>query len=84
MSSTAVSPGVEEPALGARTLELERYWWLRVIGGVLMLMMAFWLRGRFFIEKAYMLLVSAGIWALMQGAGDIVRAFALRSMRDAG
>jgi uncharacterized membrane protein HdeD (DUF308 family) len=57
-------------------------WWLGLIGGVLMVVLAFWTSGQFFLEKAYTLLVFAGIWALMQGVTDIVRAFAVRSLRD--
>jgi uncharacterized membrane protein HdeD (DUF308 family) len=56
-------------------------WWLGLIGGVLMIMLAFWTSGQFFIQKAYTLLVFAGIWALMQGVTDIFRAFAIRSLR---
>ena len=57
-------------------------WWLGLLAGVLMLIMAFWTSGQFFIEKAYTLLVFAGIWALMHGVTDIVRAFRLRGLRD--
>jgi uncharacterized membrane protein HdeD (DUF308 family) len=57
-------------------------WWLSLIGGVLMIIMAFWPSGQFFIDKAYILLVFAGVWAMMQGVTDIVRAFAVRSLRD--
>ena len=57
-------------------------WWLTLLSGVLLLILAFWTSGQFFITKAYTLLVFAGIWALMQGIGDIVRAFAVRSLRD--
>jgi uncharacterized membrane protein HdeD (DUF308 family) len=57
-------------------------WWLSLIGGVLMIIMAFWTSGQFFIDKAYILLVFAGVWAMMQGVTDIVRAFAVRSLRD--
>ena len=53
-------------------------WWLTLISGILMTMLAFWTAGQFFIDKAYLLLVFAGIWALMQGITDIVRAFAVR------
>ena len=35
-------------------------------------------------EKAYILLVFAGIWALMEGIGDIARAFAVRGLHRAG
>jgi uncharacterized membrane protein HdeD (DUF308 family) len=57
-------------------------WWLGLVAGVLMLILAFWTSGQFFIEKAYALLAFSGIWALMQGFTDIVRAFRLRGLRD--
>jgi len=56
-------------------------WWLGLIAGLLMVILAFWTAGQFFIEKQYVLLVFAGIWALMHGATDIVRAFELRKLR---
>jgi uncharacterized membrane protein HdeD (DUF308 family) len=57
-------------------------WWLTLISGILMTALAFWTAGQFFIEKAYVLLVFAGIWALMQGITDIVRAFAVRGVHE--
>jgi uncharacterized membrane protein HdeD (DUF308 family) len=57
-------------------------WWLGLISGILMTGLAFWTSGQFFIHKAYVLLVFAGIWALMQGITTIARALALRSLRD--
>jgi uncharacterized membrane protein HdeD (DUF308 family) len=54
-----------------------------LITGVLMVIVAFWTSGQFFIEKAYTLLVFAGIWAMMHNTSDIVRAFHLRHLRDA-
>jgi uncharacterized membrane protein HdeD (DUF308 family) len=53
-------------------------WWLGLISGILMTGLAFWTAGQFFVEKAYVLIVFAGIWALMEGILDIVRAFQLR------
>ena len=47
-----------------------------------MIVLAFWTGGQFFIEKAYVLLVFAGIWALMQGVTDIVRAFQIRKLDE--
>ncbi|MDA0181367.1 DUF308 domain-containing protein [Solirubrobacter phytolaccae] len=55
-------------------------WWLSLIAGVLMMIVAFWTAGQFFIEKAYTLLVVAGIWALLRGVTDIVRGFQLRNL----
>jgi uncharacterized membrane protein HdeD (DUF308 family) len=57
-------------------------WWLGLVGGILMVVLAFWTSGQFFIDKAYTLLVFAGIWALMQGIILIAAGFAIRSMRD--
>ena len=48
----------------------------RAVGRIL----AFWTGGQLFIEKAYVLLVFAGIWSLMQGFIDIVRAFQIRKL----
>ena len=61
---------------------IESTWWMELVAGVLMLVMAFWTSGQFFIEKAYTLLVFAGIWALMHGITDIVSAFRIRSLRN--
>jgi uncharacterized membrane protein HdeD (DUF308 family) len=60
------------------TRELNDLWWLGLIAGILMIILAFWTGGQFFIEKQYVLLVFAGIWALMQGFIDIARAFVIR------
>jgi uncharacterized membrane protein HdeD (DUF308 family) len=61
---------------------LNSLWWLGLISGILMTVLAFWTAGQFFIEKAYLLLVFAGIWALMEGVVGVVRAFEIRSLRD--
>ena len=58
------------------------FWWIGLISGVLMTIMAFWTAGQFFIERAYILLVFAGIWALMEGVSIIVRAFEIRRLRE--
>jgi uncharacterized membrane protein HdeD (DUF308 family) len=56
-------------------------WWLGLISGIFMIVLAFWTSGQFFIHKAYTLLVFAGVWALMHGITDIVRAFQVRRAR---
>jgi uncharacterized membrane protein HdeD (DUF308 family) len=56
-------------------------WWLGLISGILLTGLAFWTSGQFFVHKAYVLLVFAGIWALMQGITSIVRASAMRALR---
>jgi uncharacterized membrane protein HdeD (DUF308 family) len=55
-------------------------WWLGLISGILMIILAFWVSGEFFLERAYTLLVFAGIWAAMKAITDIVRAFQIRQL----
>lgn len=55
-------------------------WWLGLMTGILMVIMAFWVSGQFFLARAYTLLVFVGIWAIMKGITDIVRAFQLRRL----
>jgi uncharacterized membrane protein HdeD (DUF308 family) len=62
--------------------EVNELWWVVLLAGILMIILAFWTGGQFFIEKAYVLLVFAGIWALMQGVTDIVRAFQVRKLDE--
>lgn len=59
-------------------------WWLGLIAGILMIVLAFWTAGQFFLEKAYILIIFAGIWALMHGITDIVRAFQVRRLGRLG
>jgi Short repeat of unknown function (DUF308) len=59
---------------------MNRLWWISLISGILLIILGFWTSGQFFIEKAYTLLVFAGIWALFNGVTDLVRAFQLRQV----
>ena len=55
-------------------------WWLGLIAGGLLVILAFYVSGEFFLNKAATLLVFAGIWALIKGITDIIRAFQLRAV----
>jgi uncharacterized membrane protein HdeD (DUF308 family) len=55
-------------------------WWLGLLSGILMVILAFWVSGQFFLTRAATLLVFAGIWAMIKGITDIVRAFQLRQL----
>jgi uncharacterized membrane protein HdeD (DUF308 family) len=57
-------------------------WWTGVISGILMIAMAFWTSGRFYIHRAYALLVFAGVWALMQGVSSLLRGFELCELHE--
>ncbi|MDX6582034.1 MAG: hypothetical protein QOI10_1218 [Solirubrobacterales bacterium] len=62
--------------------EINDLWWLGLFSGILMVILAFWTGGQFFIDKAYVLLAFAGIWALLQGVTDLVRAFQIRKLGE--
>ena len=62
---------------------MNELWWFGLISGVAMVVLAFWTGGQFFIDKVYVLLVFAGIWALFQGIHDIFRAFQIRALGKA-
>jgi uncharacterized membrane protein HdeD (DUF308 family) len=55
-------------------------WWLGLISGILMVILAFWVSGQFFLDRAETLLVFAGVWAIMKGITDIIRAFQIRKL----
>lgn len=59
-------------------------WWLGLTAGILMVLLAFWTSAQTLTTKGYMLLVFAGIWALLHGITDLVKAFMVRSLRNAG
>jgi len=62
------------------TREVNELWGFGLVAGILMIVLAFWTGGQFFIEKQYVLLVFAGIWALMQGVTDFIKAFQIRKL----
>jgi uncharacterized membrane protein HdeD (DUF308 family) len=68
-------------AFGER--DLNELWWFGLISGVAMIVLAFWTGGQFFIHRAYVLLVFAGIWAMFHGVNDIFRAFQIRELGKA-
>ena len=55
-------------------------WWLTLISGILMIVLAFWVSGQFFLVRAYTLLIFAGIWAMTTGIIAVIRAFQIREV----
>ena len=60
------------------TREANPLWWLGLIAGFMMMALGFWAGGQFLFSKAYTLLIFAGIWALMHGITDIIKAFTIK------
>lgn len=57
-------------------------WWLTLMSGILMMVLAVWVSDRLFVERAYTLLLFAGIWAMTNGVIAIVRAFQIRELGE--
>jgi uncharacterized membrane protein HdeD (DUF308 family) len=55
-------------------------WWLTLMSGILMIVLAFWVSGQFFLVRAYTLLIFAGIWAMTTGIIAVIRAFQIREV----
>jgi uncharacterized membrane protein HdeD (DUF308 family) len=53
-------------------------WWMTLIAGILMTALAFWVSDKLFIERAYTLLIFAGVWAMTSGVIAVIRAFQIR------
>ncbi|MDY6795865.1 MAG: DUF308 domain-containing protein [Actinomycetota bacterium] len=62
------------------TKDMNSMWWLGLVAGILMVILGFWAAGQFYFTKAYTLLVFAGIWALLQGVTDIIKAFQIKKL----
>ena len=62
------------------TMKTNTLWWLGLIAGMMMVGLGFWASGQFLVTKAYELLIFAGIWALLHGVTDIVKAFQIKRL----
>ena len=55
-------------------------WVLTLVSGILMAIIAVWVGGQLFGERVATLLLFAGVWAIMHGIGDFIRAYELRKL----
>jgi uncharacterized membrane protein HdeD (DUF308 family) len=62
------------------TKETNPLWWLGLISGILMLGIAFWTGSQLLVTKVYTLLVFAGVWAMLHGITDMVKAFQIKKI----
>jgi uncharacterized membrane protein HdeD (DUF308 family) len=62
------------------TKDTNPMWWLGLIAGILMLGIAFWTGSQLLVTKVYTLLVFAGVWALLHGITDMVKAFEIKKV----
>jgi uncharacterized membrane protein HdeD (DUF308 family) len=52
--------------------------WISIIAAILMIGLGFWAASQALVTQVYVLLIFAGVWALLHGVTDIVKAFMIR------
>jgi uncharacterized membrane protein HdeD (DUF308 family) len=52
--------------------------WIGIVSGLIMIGLGFWAASQLLVAQVYTLLIFAGIWALLHGVTDIVKAFVIR------
>lgn len=62
------------------TKDSNSLWWLTLIAAIIMLGMGIWVASQGMLSRAVTLLVFAGVWALVHGIGDFVRAYQLKKL----
>ena len=74
--------GVFEIARAVSTRATNPYWWVGLITGVLLLLLAFWVSGSdrayALAQRAYLILFWVGLFALFKGIMQIMLAFGVR------
>ncbi len=62
------------------TRRMNPFWWLGLTAGILMLGLGFWASGQLLVSQSAALLIFAGIWALLHGITDIIKAFQIKRL----
>jgi hypothetical protein len=74
--------GVFEIARSIATRDTNPYWWLGLITGILLLLLAFWVSGSdrayALAQRTYLILFWVGFFALFKGFAQIILAFGIR------
>jgi uncharacterized membrane protein HdeD (DUF308 family) len=74
--------GAFEIARAIATRHVNPYWWLGLIAGILLLLLAFWVSGSDRVyalaQRSYLILFWVGFFALFKGITQIAMAFGIR------
>lgn len=74
--------GVFEIARSVATRDINSYWWLGLISGILLLLLAVWVSGSDRVyaleQRTYLILFWVGFFALFKGFAQIMLAFGIR------
>jgi uncharacterized membrane protein HdeD (DUF308 family) len=81
--------GIFEIAQSIASRDINPYWWLGLIAGVLLLLLAFWVSGSDRVyalaQRTYLILFWVGFFALFRGFSEVILAFGVRHVgKEAG
>jgi uncharacterized membrane protein HdeD (DUF308 family) len=81
--------GIFEIAQSIASRDINPYWWLGLIAGILLLLLAFWVSGSDRVyalaQRTYLILFWVGFFALFRGFSEIFLAFGIRHVgKEAG
>jgi uncharacterized membrane protein HdeD (DUF308 family) len=66
--------------VSAMTKDVNEFWWLGLVTGILELLLGFWASQQFFPARASLILIWVGFAALFRGIGEIAMAFQIRRL----
>jgi uncharacterized membrane protein HdeD (DUF308 family) len=66
--------------VSAMTKDLNEFWWLGLVTGILELLLGFWASQQLFPARATLILIWVGFFALFRGISEIVLAFQIRRL----
>lgn len=65
----------------AMTKDLNEFWWLGLVSGILELLLGFWASQQLFPARAALILIWVGFLALFRGISEIALAFQIRRLQ---
>jgi uncharacterized membrane protein HdeD (DUF308 family) len=75
-----VLKGSLDVVVSAMTKEVNEFWWLGLVTGILELLLGFWASQQLFPARATLILIWVGFFALFRGISEIVLAFQIRRL----
>ncbi|HEY3023155.1 MAG TPA: DUF308 domain-containing protein [Actinomycetota bacterium] len=75
-----VLKGSLDVVVSAMTKEVNEFWWLGLVTGILELLLGFWASQQLFPARATLILIWVGFFALFRGISEIALAFQIRRL----
>jgi uncharacterized membrane protein HdeD (DUF308 family) len=76
-----VLKGSLDTVASAMTKDVNEFWWLGLVTGILELLLGFWASQQLFPARAALILIWVGFLALFRGISEVALAFQIRRVR---